>query len=205
MVLLRRLSVAPKLVSKFRLPPNCLSKPRRPTVRVTQKGSDPEITKNEPEGATISSVRCVAISRHCPTRLALGTATPSLLNRGTNQKGIKNLAPCPLRSCCHQAPRSFRGGSRPRKEWISVRGRLRARFTVLSKSITLGKMHRSQHCSLCKKPCPGSSTKCLNRPTQVASYQGPKRRPHSADWRAEQWLHCRRWKRPLTANVTCKS
>ena len=23
-----------------------------------------------------------------------------------------------------------------------------------SKSITLGKMHRSHHCSLCKKPCP---------------------------------------------------
>ena len=53
-------------------------------------------------------------------------------------------------------------------------------------------------------PSPSRRHSC-HRPTQVASYQGPKRTPRRADWRAPQRLQCRRWKRPLTANVTCKS
>ena len=58
------------------------------------------------------------------------------------------------------------------------------------------------HCRVL--PSPSRRHSC-HRPTQVASYQGPKRRPRSADWRAPQRSHCRRWERPLTANVTCKS
>ena len=58
------------------------------------------------------------------------------------------------------------------------------------------------HCRVL--PSPSRRHSC-HRPTQVASYQGPKRTPRSADWRAPQRSHCRRWERPLTANVTCKS